>query len=121
MTEFEGKTLAAVLFTDIAGFTALMEGDEAKALQVRERHLHTLKEIHNKYCGQLIKHLGDGSLSVFPAVEQALKAASELQEKMQSRPEIPLRVGLHYDEILHLSGDIAGSGVNIASRIESVQ
>ncbi|MDX1410007.1 MAG: adenylate/guanylate cyclase domain-containing protein, partial [Saprospiraceae bacterium] len=113
------RKLAVIMFTDIAGYTAMMGQDEARAMAwLRDnRTLHT-REI-GRYGGQLLKEMGDGILAAFDSSTQAVACATELVRQSASAG-VPLRVGLHQGEVIVEGGDIFGDGVNIAARIEQV-
>ncbi len=121
MPENPSRTLAAILFTDIAAFTALMQRDEGEALRMRERHRKALGEVHERFGGRLVKHLGDGSLSVFSSAVAAVRGALALQQQMRgAEPVVPLRIGIHLGDVVEDSGDVVGDGVNVAARIEAL-
>lgn len=63
------RTLAAVMFTDIVGYTAMMHSDEDSARQKVQRHRLVIEEEHEKHEGQVINYFGDGTLSIFPSNE----------------------------------------------------
>ena len=124
MPEHRGHTtsvrrLAAIMFTDIVGYTKLMGSDEEKALEIlkinREIHTHQLE----KFNGILIKEMGDGILSSFDSTIKAVQCAIAIQE--ESRWEnIALRIGIHEGEIVFQGDDVFGDGVNIASRLQEI-
>ena len=116
----QSRQLAAIMFTDIVGYTALMGNDEQKAFDLLKRN----REIHLKaiepYNGRLIKELGDGVLLSFPSVSDAILAAMEIQEVCSKTTDLHLRIGTHYGEIIFENNDIYGDAVNIAFRIQSL-
>lgn len=114
------RQLAAIMFADIAGFTALMETDEAKALMYREKMKQTLEFEVNSRQGKIIKLSGDGALCSFGSAIEAVRAAIALQLAMQQEPKVPVRIGIHQADVIFDEGDIHGDGVNIASRLESL-
>ena len=59
------RRLTAIMFTDIAGYTAMMQEDEARAIQIRQRHREVFEQQHEAHRGQIIQYYGDGTLSVF--------------------------------------------------------
>lgn len=114
------RQLAAIMFADIAGYTSLMETDEALALQYRERlkqKLETEIKIHN---GRIIKWMGDGVLCSFDSANESVRTAIALQSAMQEQPMVPLRIGIHQADVIFDESDVHGDGVNIASRLESL-
>ena len=114
------RQLAAVMFTDIVGYTHLMQTNEALALQIRDRHRKILNQFHAKYEGEIIQHFGDGTLSLFASSLNAVRCAIEAQRLFQQKPKVPLRIGIHSGEVIRRENDIIGDCVNIASRIENM-
>ena len=112
------RKLAAVMFTDIVGFTQYMSVDENKALSLLNEKISITKTLIKKFQGSYIKNIGDGTLSYFDSATEAIDCATEIQEILVNRVE--LRVGLHLGEIILKDGDILGDSVNIASRIEKL-
>jgi len=111
------RKLAAIMFTDIVGYTALMGKDEDKAFNVLARN----KEIHNasikKFNGSIIKEIGDGILASFPLASEAVRCAIEIQKTCIDQ-EIPLKIGIHEGETIFAESDVMGDTVNIASRLQ---
>jgi len=118
MTTTPLRKLAAIMFTDIAGFTALSAKDEEKALKLIKRQRELVKPIVEKFGGSWLKEIGDGLLLVFPSSKQALSCAIEIQHTVKQIEDLNLRIGIHQGDILEEDGDIFGDDVNIASRIE---
>ena len=114
------RQLAAVMFTDIVGYTALMQGDEEVATNVRTRHREVFQQQHNLHQGEIIQYYGDGTLSVFKSAIEAAKCAVEIQMLLQEGDPVPLRIGLHLGDIVFDNTEVYGDGVNLASRIESL-
>ena len=113
------RKLAAIMFTDIAGFTALSAKDENKALKLLDKQKQLLTPIIEEFNGTLHKEIGDGLLLTFPTVTDAVKCGIEIQEKTKEAEDLNLRIGIHEGEITLKDGDALGDDVNIASRIES--
>jgi len=113
------RQLAAIMFADIVGYTALMETDESLAMSSRERLKNKLEEVVNDHGGRLLEFHGDGALCSFTSTLESVKAATALQLEMQSPPLVPLRIGIHTGDVLVDDNNIYGDGVNIASRMES--
>ncbi len=119
-TMSQQRRLAAILFTDIVGYTAIMQQNEEQAVTVIKRHNTELKETVSAHAGEVLNDYGDGSLSVFASVTDALQCALEMQQRLQVAPAVPMRIGLHIGEIFFEGGKILGDGVNVASRIQSL-
>jgi TolB-like protein/class 3 adenylate cyclase/tetratricopeptide (TPR) repeat protein len=114
------RRLAAIMFTDIKGYTALMQQNEEKAIQVRNKHRHIFNSITLKHKGRILQYYGDGTLSIFDSAIVAVKCGIEMQLGFQKDPAIPVRIGIHTGDILFSNEEIIGDGVNVASRIESL-
>lgn len=110
--------LAAIMFTDIVGYTALMGSDEDNAFEVlkNNRDIHT--QFLKKYHGTLIKEMGDGMLISFDIPSDAVRCAIEIQIACREK-KIPLRIGIHEAEVIFEGSDVFGDGVNIASRLQA--
>lgn len=108
------------MFTDIVGYTALMQNDEHIAGNIRARHREVFETYHKNHHGEIVQYFGDGTLSVFKSGVEAVECAIAIQKKMQENDPIPLRIGLHMGDIVFDGTEIFGDGVNVASRIENV-
>jgi class 3 adenylate cyclase/tetratricopeptide (TPR) repeat protein len=108
---------AAIVFTDIVGYTALMGSDEERAFEVlrKNREIHT--NLIERFSGTLIKEMGDGMLITFDLASDAVRCAIEIQQACQKQ-DIPLKIGIHEGEMVFDGKDVLGDGVNIASRIQ---
>jgi TolB-like protein/AraC-like DNA-binding protein len=114
------RRLAAIMFTDIVGYTALMQEDEQQAIQIRNRHRRIFEEQHRLFHGEILQYFGDGTLSIFQSGIEAVECAIAIQRAAQFKDVIPLRVGLHIGDLVFDGTDIYGDSVNVASRIESM-
>ena len=114
------RQLAAIMFTDIAGYTALMDKDEEAAFDLIERNRTIHKELIEKYNGKFLKEMGDGILASFSTVTDAVYCAGTIQVSCEKEKYLNLRIGIHQGEIVRQGNDVFGSGVNIASRIEAI-
>jgi len=112
------RRLAAVMFTDMAGYTALMQRDEGAALRSRERHRTALEKAVPAHDGEVLQYFGDGSLSIFKSSVHAVEAAIEIQRGLGGEP--PLRIGLHLGDIAYDEQGAYGDAINIASRLEAL-
>ncbi len=116
----QNRRLAAILFTDIVGYTAIMQRDEQTAVAVNKRYAAVLKQTVLSHEGEILNDFGDGSLCTFTSATEAVNCAIEMQQQLQKEPKVPLRIGLHIGEIFFEDGKVFGDGVNIASRIQSL-
>jgi len=119
-----GRRLAAIMFTDIVGFSALTQHDEPAALRLLEEHRGILRPIFPRFGGREVKTIGDAFLVEFGSALEATECALEVQralfERNRNRPEdkVEIRIGIHVGDVIHLEQDVYGDAVNIASRIE---
>jgi class 3 adenylate cyclase len=116
----QSRQLAAIMFTDIVGYTALMGNNEQKAFELLRKNREIQKPIIEEFGGQWIKELGDGVLASFPTVSNAVYAAIKIQQTCHSSNDLLLRIGIHQGEVVFENSDIFGDAVNIASRIQSI-
>jgi adenylate cyclase len=119
------RRLAAVMFTDLVGFTKLGQRDEEAALRLRREHQALVRPLFVAHGGREVKSLGDGFLVEFPSAVESVRCAVAIQEAVAARnalatPEerIVLRIGVHVGDIVGEGDDIVGDAVNVASRIE---
>ncbi len=110
--------LAAIMFTDIVGYTILMGENESKALKLLEKNRTLLKSMIEQFRGEWLKEMGDGTLSCFASAVDAVNCALGIQQTLKEDPELTLRIGIHIEDVVFESGDAFGDGVNVASRIE---
>lgn len=116
----ENRKLAAIVFTDICGFTELMSKDEKKAMAILEYQKVLLKPIINNFNGEWLKEIGDGLLISFSSAVNAVTCSLEIQRILEHNPDLTIRIGIHIGDIIKKDGDVFGDGVNIASRLESL-
>ena len=117
MTEAIRK-LAAIVFTDIVGFTRLTAEDQSKASALLKQQRELFRPIVDSYKGMWVKEMGDGLLLTFDTVTDAVNCCIKLQETSNQIDDLDLRIGIHEGEILIEENDIIGDDVNIAARIE---
>ena len=114
------RQLAAIMFTDIVGYTALMGNDEEKAIGLLRKNREIQKPIIESHNGLWIKELGDGVMASFNTVSDAVNAAIKIQEGCNATKEYQVRIGIHLGEVIFENEDVFGDGVNIASRIQAI-
>ncbi|MBD0375903.1 MAG: adenylate/guanylate cyclase domain-containing protein, partial [Flavisolibacter sp.] len=114
------RQLAAILFADMVGYTALMQENEHLARQKRKRLKEVLEDAVARYNGKTLQYYGDGSLSIFYSATDAVMAAIEMQTQWQQEPRVEVRIGIHTGDVIMEEDSVFGDGVNIASRIESL-
>ncbi|MBR9997383.1 MAG: tetratricopeptide repeat protein [Cyclobacteriaceae bacterium] len=113
----QGRRHAAIMFTDIVGYTSLMGADEDRALRLLRENRTIHKRLIRKFQGELIKEMGDGILASFPLASYAVRCAQAILFEAKKQ-EIPLKIGIHEGEIVYEGNDVFGDGVNIASRLQ---
>jgi TolB-like protein/class 3 adenylate cyclase len=123
----EERKLAAIMFTDMVGYSALAQHDDKVALELLEEHRRLLREIFPRFHGTEIKTIGDAFLVEFGSALEAAQCAIEIQRALAKRNtdvaadrRIAVKIGIHIGDVVHRDGDVYGDGVNIASRIEQL-
>tara|TARA_R110000868_G_scaffold410693_5_gene699843 strand:+ start:20395 stop:22713 length:2319 start_codon:yes stop_codon:yes gene_type:complete len=115
------RQLAAIMFTDIVGYTAIMQSDEKEAVQIRARHREVFEKEHIKFNGTLVQYFGDGTLSMFKSAVEAVSCAVEIQKQLRfGEVTVPVRIGIHLGDIFFDGTEVFGDGVNVAARVESI-
>src|SRR4026209_1688244 len=114
------RQLAAIMFTDIVGYTALMGTDEQKAFELIKKNRAIHKQLIKQYHGTWIKELGDGVLASFSTVTDAVYCASAIHLACDAVDGLKLRIGIHLGEVVFENNDVFGDGVNIASRLQAI-
>jgi class 3 adenylate cyclase len=126
MSAAEGqRKLAAIMFTDMVGFSALAQRNEARAIELLEEHRRLVRTVLPKHGGREVKTTGDGFLLEFPSALAAIQCAVAIQQALHARNssvspgnEVQIRIGIHVGDVISSQGDIHGDGVNIAARLE---
>ena len=114
------RQLAAILFADMTGYTALMQENEYLAKLKIKRLKEVLESSIARSEGKILQYYGDGSLSIFNSAINAVNCAVGIQQQLQLEPKVELRIGIHTGDITFEEETIFGDGVNLASRIESL-
>ena len=114
------RELAAIMFSDIVGYTAIMGRDEREGLRAVREHREHLRAVLPQFNGRLIGEIGDGTLSSFHSAVDAVNCARELQATLVEDPELRLRIGIHVGDVVFTDKTVLGDGVNIASRIHEL-
>jgi len=121
----EHRKLAAIMFTDMVGYSALTQHNEALALELLQEHRRLLRSIFPKHRGSEIKTIGDGFLVEFSSALAAVQCGIEIQEAIAKRNSVnppqgcfQVRIGIHLGDVVRGDNDVVGDGVNIAARIE---
>ncbi|HEV8714652.1 MAG TPA: adenylate/guanylate cyclase domain-containing protein [Candidatus Binatia bacterium] len=123
----ENRRLAAIMFTDIVGFSRHMGADEARMLRLLDVHNQVIQQVVAEHHGAIIKTVGDAFLVDFPSVVNAVQCAQAIQAQFRahnvekdSAEQIHVRIGIHSGDIVQKGGDVFGDGVNIASRLQEL-
>lgn len=114
------RQLAAIMFSDMTGYTALMQQNEQLAKDKRRRLKEVLESSVATYNGKILQYYGDGALSIFNSAVDGVHCSIEIQQALQQEPKVELRIGIHTGDISIEEETIFGDGVNLASRIESL-
>ena len=112
------RKLAAIVFTDIVGYTKLASDDQSKASALLKQQRDLFQPIVSKFNGSWIKEVGDGLILTFDTVTDAVNCCIKLQETSKQIDDLDLRIGIHQGEIIIEENDIIGDDVNVAARIE---
>ena len=114
------RSLAAIMFADMVGYTKLMQEDESKAKLLRDRQRNVVDKTIATHNGKVMQYYGDGTLSMFSSAIKAVEAAREIQDQLQRDPKVPLRIGIHIGDVVHDSEGVFGDAVNVAARVQSL-
>ena len=116
----QSRQLAAIMFTDIVGYSALMGDDEERAFELLNKSRLLQKPLIEQFGGRWIKELGDGILATFSTVTDGVNCACSIMKGCIEVTGLQLRIGIHHAEVVFENGDVFGDGVNIASRLQTI-
>jgi TolB-like protein/Flp pilus assembly protein TadD len=119
--------MAAIVFTDVVGYSKTFQHDEALALRLLDQQSATVRAASMRHGGREVKTIGDGFLLEFPSAMEAVGFAVDVQEELRrfnsaARPgeNVSVRIGIHAGDVISRDGDLIGDVVNITSRIVQV-
>jgi len=117
------RRLAAIMYTDIVGYTSLTQQNESATVRLLEEHRKLVRPILTGHGGREIKTMGDAFLVEFHSALDAILCAVAIQQTMHDRTvargdAVSLRIGIHVGDVMERENDILGDAVNIASRLE---
>jgi adenylate cyclase len=112
--------LAAIMFTDMVGYTSLVQADVEGARKARARIRVGVEGAVARHDGEVIQYFGDGCLSIFSSAAEAVFAAFEVQDALRIPPALELRVGIDQGEIRFDEQGIYGDAVNVAARLQTI-
>ncbi|HSI71902.1 MAG TPA: adenylate/guanylate cyclase domain-containing protein [Fimbriimonas sp.] len=122
----EQRLLAAIVFTDVVGFSKLASKNEARVYVSLQRDMGVMTDLCRSHGGQVLNTMGDGMLMVFPSAVDAMAAAVEIQRTLaaqaQSLPPTDVlhhRIGVHLGDIIMKGDNVFGDGVNTAARLQN--
>ena len=114
------RQLAAIMFSDVVGYTAIMGRDEHAALHALDAHRELLRILLPKFNGRMAGEVGDGTLTSFQSAIEAVNCAREVQASLRDQPELKVRIGIHLGDVVFSNNTVLGDGVNVASRIHAL-
>lgn len=114
------RQLKTIMFTDIEGYTAMMQEDEERTIAFRNKHRQVFDKLTAKFRGEVLQYYGDGTLSVFDSALDAVHCGIEIQKELQQEPKVPVRIGIDSGKIAMDEREVFGEGVTIASLIEKL-
>src|ERR1700678_2354194 len=125
----ETRKIAAILVSDVVGYSRLAGADEDRTLaRLRALRSDLSDPTSSVHRGRIVKRTGDGSVIEFRSVVDAVRCAIEVQHAMVERnagvapdKRIEFRIGIHLGDVVEeADGDLMGDGVNIAARLEGI-
>ena len=123
--EGETRKLAAIMFTDMVGFSRLMHQDETKGLRLLDESNETISNAVAQHRGRVLKKMGDAILAEFSSAKSAVECAVQIQTRLRdtnadkpSDARVVLRIGIHLGDVVIRDQDLFGDGINVAARLE---
>lgn len=120
------RTLAAIVFTDIVSYSALMAANEEHTLDLLRRDFQIMTEVCHRFDGKVLKKIGDALLMYFSSAVKAVACAKEIQSTLAeaarhlaSEDVLTHRIGIHLGDVYFNGSDVMGDGVNVAARLQS--
>ncbi|TFH27413.1 MAG: hypothetical protein E4H10_03975 [Bacteroidia bacterium] len=113
------RQLAAIMFSGIDGYAALIQQDEKKAVELNELHHDVFYSIAGKYLAKNLQNIGHESLCLFSSALEAVECAIELQHAFRNEPVVPVKIGIHLGDIIYSEEEAIGEGIDVARRIKS--
>lgn len=117
--------LAAIMFTDIEGYSRMMEEDEPRTIRMLHAHNDLVLPIVAAHAGEVVDTIGDALFVMFPSVQNAVQCSLDVHQAVERHNsgeardlEFQLRIGIHLGEVLEEEGRVYGNGVNIAARVQ---
>jgi len=104
------RKLAAIMFTDMVGYTALMQDDEPQARELIERQREILTPLVKRHDGKVLQYVGDGTFCTFNSAIEAVNCAIEIQQALQIEEAISLRIGIHVGDVVVKGDEVYGDG-----------
>src|SRR5512139_2220619 len=121
------RKLTAILSADVAGYSRLMQDDEAATVKTLEAYKQIISDLVKRHRGRVVDSPGDNLLAEFPSVVDAVQCAVAVQKELQARNtelsdnrKMQFRIGVNLGDVIEEQSRIYGDGVNIAARLESL-
>ena len=111
------RQLAAIMVTDIEGYSDILQKDNTQAASISNQYRNTFNILTEKFHGKVLRHYGGGTLSIFNSAVDAVSCGIQLQLAFRKTVEIPVRIGIHSGDVTLREDEIAGDGVKIASSL----
>jgi TolB-like protein len=115
--------LAAIMATDVVGYSSLMQSDEAKALSALATIRQLTTDQIKQHRGRIANTAGDSVLAEFGSAVEAVRCAMALQETLLNQDQgggLQVRIGIHLGDVVDKGGDLFGTAVNVAARLEGI-